>query len=52
MFLEYDNNNLSYLPDEDIQAFLTCFRNYQEKKTLDYLIKDIHPENKIKNKRL
>ena len=52
MFLEYDNNNLSYLPDEDIQAFLTCFRNYQEKKTLDSLIKDIHPENKIKNKRL
>lgn len=52
MFLEYDNNNLSYLPDEDIQAFLTCFRNYKEKKTLDSLIKDIHPENKIKNKRL
>ena len=52
MFLEYDNNNLSYLPDEDIQAFLTCFRNYKEKKTLELLIKDTHPENKIKSKRL
>lgn len=52
MFSEYDNNNLSYLPDEDIQAFLTCFRNYKEKKTLDSLITDSHPENKIKHKRL